>query len=600
MSKRFLPVNKKDMDERGWKELDVIIVTGDAYADHPSYGAAVIGRVLENAGFRVGLIPQPDCQRLEDFRRLGRPKLFFGVTAGNLDSMVANYTANKNHRRNDDYSAGGKPNLRPDRASIVYTNRIKEAFPDIPVVLGGVEAGLRRLAHYDYWSDKVRRSILLDAKADILVYGMGEKQVLEIAERLKRGHDIRTLDNIRGTVVVRNKIDALEDYIEIPPFEEVADNKDKFNEAFRILYSEFDPLRGKAIVQKHRDRFAVQFPPALPLTTEEMDGVYLLNYARAWHPAYDKDGGVPGFETVRFSIIAHRGCPGECSFCSLYMHQGRIIQSRSRESILKEAKSLAERDDFRGTITDIGGPTANMYKAECKFWKAKGACVDKKCLIPAKCKELKLGDDETLKVWKAVTQVPKVKHLFIESGVRYDLLVENQSEEYLKELCANHISGQLKVAPEHSEEPVLKLMNKPSFEIYEKFIRKFNDINKRLNKKQYLVNYFISAHPGADLDSALNLSMELMRKRIYPEQIQDFLPLPMTISGCMYYTKKDPFTGKDIYVATALRERKIQRALIQYKQQKNKRYIIEALRRLDKMNLISRFTRIKLNNRQTK
>ena len=577
------------MNERSLEELDVIIVTGDAYVDHPSCGAAVIGRVLEDAGFSVGIIPQPDCQRLEDFRSLGRPKLFFGVTAGHLDSMIANYTANKNRRRNDEHSPSARSYARPDRASIIYTNKIKEAFPNIPVVLGGIETSLRRLAHYDYWSDKVRRSILLDAKADILVYGMGEKQVLEIAKGLKGGRDIRTLDNIKGTVVVRNKIGSLEKYIEIPSFEEASGNKNKFNEAFRLAYAEFDPFRGKTIIQKHASRFVIQFPPALPLTTEEMDRVYGLNYARAAHPVYDKTGGVPGFEAVRFSIISHRGCPGECSFCSLYMHQGRIIQSRSCESILKEVKDLIGRADFRGTITDIGGPTANTYKAECEFWKDKGACKDKKCLLPSKCKNLKLGNDETIKLWKAVMRLPKVKHLFIGSGVRYDLLLDKSSEGYLKELCANHISGQLKVAPEHSDESVLKLMNKPSFKIYEKFVEKFDAMNKSIGKNQYLVNYFISSHPGATLESALKLSLELMDKHVHPEQIQDFIPLPMTISGCMYYTKKDPFTERDIYVAAGLRERKTQRALMQYKQEKNKVYIVEALRRLNKMSLMGRF-----------
>ena len=582
---KFLPISKKEMSERRWNECDIILVTGDAYVDHPSYGTAIIGRVLEDAGFRVGIIAQPDWKGLEDFKKLGRPKLFFGVTAGNLDSMVANYTANKKIRNDDDYSPGGSAHLRPDRASIVYTNKIREAFPDIPVILGGIEASLRRLAHYDYWSDNVRRSILLDSKADILVYGMGERQTLEIAERLKNGADAKSLDNIRGTVIAQSGIDNLTDYILIPSFEEILSDKDKFNDAFKMIYSESDPIRGKTIVQKYGDRFVVQFPPAQPLTREGMDKIYLLDYARNWHPIYDKAGGVPGFETVRFSIISHRGCPGECSFCSLYLHQGKIIQSRTPESILKEIKIISELENFRGTITDIGGPTANLYKAECSKWAEEGSCRDKKCLVPAKCKNLKLGYDETIKLWKETGRIPKVRHVFIGSGVRYDLLTEKYSDEYLKTLCSNHVSGQLKVAPEHSEERLLKLMNKPSFKVYEKFVERFNNINNNLNKKQYLVNYFISGHPGSRLEDALNLALILKSKRLSPEQIQDYLPLPMTASACMYYTEKNPFTDKKVYVAKGLRERKLQRALIQYLNPENRKYIIEALKNMNKTNL---------------
>ncbi len=585
MNKTGLPISKKEMEDRGWKELDIILVTGDAYVDHPSYGAAVIGRVLKDAGFKVGIIPQPDWRERDDFVKLGRPRLFFGVTAGNLDSMVANYTANKRIRSDDDYSPGGRAGLRPDRASIIYTNKIREAFPNMPIALGGIEASLRRLAHYDYWSEQVRRSLIMDSKADILVYGMGEKQVLEIAERLKRGEEVKSLDGIRGTVVIRNKIDNLNDYMEIPSFEDVQADKDKFNEAFRLTYLESDPIRGKTIVQKHKDRFVIQYPPALPLTTGELDRIYLLGYMRDWHPIYDKLGGVPGFETVRFSVISHRGCSGGCHFCSLYLHQGRIVQSRSPGSIIEEINVIANQKGFKGTITDIGGPTANLYKAECSLWEKRGACKDKKCLVPERCKNLKLGYDETIELWDEVKKIPKVKHVFVSSGVRYDLLIDKESDEYLKSLCADHISGQLKVAPEHSEKKVLELMNKPQFATYEKFTRRFSDMNKRLNKKQYLVNYFINAHPGSTLEDALNMSLELRKRHIHPEQIQDFIPLPMTVSGCMYYTEKNPFTGKRVHVARGLRERKIQRALIQYKNPGNKRYIVEALKKLKRMDL---------------
>jgi len=588
MNDKFLPISMEDLARRGWKDLDIILVTGDAYVDHPTYGTALIGRVLENAGFSVGVIAQPDWKNADDFKRLGRPKLFFGVTAGNLDSMVANYTANKKVRRDDDYSAGGKPFKRPERASIIYTNKIREAFPGVTVVLGGMEASMRRLAHYDYWSDTVKRSILLDAKADILVYGMGEKQTLEIAGRLRNGEDKNQLYGIKGTVIVKNRFDGLKDHTEIPSFEEVAKDKDKFIHAFKKAYSESDPYNGKTIVQKHAERYVLQFPPALPLTTEEMDRIYSMDYARNWHPVYKKEGGIPGFETVRFSVTSHRGCPGQCHFCSLYLHQGRIVQSRSPESILEEIGLLTSLKGFGGTITDIGGPTANLYKSDCNFWRKEGACKGRSCLVPSKCKNLKLGYDETIALWDKCRGIPKVKHVFIGSGVRYDLLADKSSDEYLKKLCQNHVGGRLKVAPEYCDDTILKLMNKGSFKTYEQFVGRFNEMNRRVNKKQFLVNYFINAHPGTRLKDALNLALLLMQKHIYPEQIQDFIPLPMTVSGCMYYTEKD-IAGNTIYVAKGERERKLHRALIQYNQPQNKRYVIEALTALNKLDLKKKF-----------
>ncbi len=589
MNNDFLPICKKDMESRRLNELDVILITGDAYVDHPSYGTAVIGRVLEGAGFTVGIIAQPDPSRLDDFTRLGRPGLFFGITAGNLDSMVANFTANKKPRSEDDYSPGGRKGLRPDRAVIVYTNKIRQAFPGAVVVIGGLEASLRRLAHYDYWSDTVKRSILLDSKADILVYGMSERQILEIARRLKNNESVKSIEAIPGTVFVKNKVDDLKNYEEIPPFEEASKDKDKFLSAFKAVYSENDPVRGKVIVQKHGTRFVVQYPPAKPFTANELDRIYGLNYARRWHPIYDKEGGVPGFETVKFSIISHRGCAGECSFCSLFMHQGRIVQSRSRESILNEIIKISQDKNFRGTITDIGGPTANLYAARCAEWNGSGACAAKKCLIPKICKNFELGYRETIKLWEDALKIPGVKHVFVGSGVRYDLLTDKFSGEYFQALCKNHVSGQLKVAPEHCEESILKLMNKPGFDVYESFVRRFRSVNKRLRKKQYLVNYIISAHPGATLEAALALSLKLMKMNIYPEQIQDYLPLPMTASGSMYHTEKDFFTGMPIHAAKGERERKLQRALIQYKNPENKRYVVEALRALNKTALAKRF-----------
>jgi len=452
-----------------------------------------------------------------------------------------------------------------------------------------MEASMRRLAHYDYWSDKVRRSLLVDSKADMLVYGMGEKQILEIARRLKNGEDKNSLSNIRGTVIIRNSEDGLKDYILIPSFEDIAGNKDKFNEAFKIIYSEADPVRGKTIVQKHGGRFVIQYPPAPPLTTEEMDRIHSLTFRRDWHPVYDKEGGVPGFETVRNSIISHRGCAGGCNFCSLYLHQGRVVQSRSIGSVVKEISAIAKYKKFRGTITDIGGPTANMYMATCHLWKGVGACRDKKCLVPEKCKNLKVGYDYSIRLWKELGKIPGVKHVFVSSGVRYDLLTDSYSDEYMRELCAHHVSGQLKVAPEHCVDSVLELMNKPSFKIYEKFIDRFENINKKLGKKQYLVNYFIAGHPGARLRDALELAVYLKKHNIHPEQVQDYIPLPMTVSACMYYTEKDLFTGRRIYVAKNPSERMMQKALLQYKNPRNKKYIRKALTMLHRDNLFPCF-----------
>lgn len=585
----FLPISKKDMTRRGWSSLDIVLVTGDAYVDHPSYGAALIGRVLEGAGFKVGIIAQPDWHTLDDFKILGRPRLFFGVTAGNIDSMLARYTANKKIRNVDDYSPGGQAFLRPERASIIYTNKLKQAFKGVPIVLGGIEASMRRLAHYDYWSNKVRRSLLVDAKADILVYGMGEKQVIEIASRFKQSIGAPDLSNINGTVVVAKTLDGVKDYVLSPSFESMAKDKNAFNAAFKIICSESDPLSGKAVVQQCGDRFLVQNPPASPLTASEIDGIYALPYMRAWHTVYDKDGGVPGFATVQHSITSHRGCAGGCSFCSLGLHQGRIVQSRSTRSIAKEISVIAKEKTFHGTVTDIGGPTANLYMATCALWEKTGACRDKQCLVPEKCKNLKLGYEHSIRLWKELKKVPRVQHVFVGSGVRYDLLIDHYSDAYLDELCASHVSGQLKVAPEHCSAPVLKLMNKPAFDKYPRLISRFEAASKRAGKRQYLVNYFITAHPGARLCDALELAVYLAKNHIHPEQVQDYIPLPMTTSGSMYYTEKDPYTGKKIYVAKTQGERAMQRALLQYKDPRNKKHVRQALKILHKEGLKNLF-----------
>ncbi|MFH1283378.1 MAG: YgiQ family radical SAM protein [bacterium] len=542
----FLPISKSDMIKRGWDECDIILITGDAYVDHHSYGASVIGRVLESASFKVGIISQPDWRTTDDFKKLGCPKLFFGITSGNVDSMVANYTAKKRPRQTDLYSPLNKSGLRPDRATIVYSNRIKEAFKGIPIVLGGVESSMRRLAHYDYWNNAVRRSIILDAKADILVYGMGEKQIVEIAKRISNGEKIQEINNIRGTVIVRNNYDYLDNCIEIPSYEEVKEDDVKFNQAFVSFYKELSPNNGKPVAQKHGNRFVIQLPPPLPLTQKELDKIYDLPYMRNPHPIYNKHNGIKGFEVVQTSIVSHRGCPGECNFCELGIHQGRIIQSRSEKSILNEAEKITNQGYFHGTISDVGGPTANLYKASCKLWKKGITCNNKNCLVPIRCKNLILGYNESIDLYSKISKLKNINHVFISSGFRYDLLAEPFAEKYFESLCRNHISGQMKVAPEHVSSKVLKLMNKPDFSVYERFVKKFYALNRKLKKKQFLVNYFILAHPGSTNTDESLMKSYWRSTRIRPEQVQDFTPLPMTASSCMHYTHKNPFTGKNI------------------------------------------------------
>lgn len=566
----------------GWGELDVVIISGDAYVDHPAYGAAVIGRVLEAEGFKVGVIAQPDFTGTAAFKNLGKPRLFFGITAGNMDSMLANYTAHKRRRAADDYSPGGRPGLRPDHATVVYANRVREAYKDVPIVLGGIEASLRRFAHYDWWKDEVKRSVLLDSRADILVYGMGETQIVDIARRVAAG---QALSGIPGTAVVAKGLDDAENIVEIPSYEDVRADPDRFNEALVRISENQDPFRGAAIAQRHANRYVVQYPPALPLRGRELDRIYELPYAYAWHPAYDKEGGVPGFETVRFSITSHRGCPGDCSFCGLSLHQGRIVASRSEASIIKEAAAMSRRHDFRGTINDVGGPTANLYGASCKKWEQSGACRKRHCLAPSPCRQLDPGFQKGLSLYKKLAALPGVNHVFIESGLRHDLLVDDRSRAYLEGICKRHISGRMKVAPEHSVPHVLELMNKPDFSVYEKFSRLYRSVSKKAGKDQFLVNYFISAHPGCTLEDTLSLTLKLKELGIHPEQIQDFIPLPMTLSGAMYHTEKDPLTGKGLHVAKTFRERKMHRALIQYRNPKNTPLVREALKILKKEHL---------------
>jgi len=608
MNKYFLPVSPSELKALNISELDIVIITGDAYVDHPSYGVAVIGRYLEHYGFKVGIIAQPDWRSTDDFKKLGRPKLFFGITSGNVDSMIANYTANKKPRSNDDYSPGGKAGMRPDRALIVYSNRVREAYPDMPIVLGGIEASLRRLSHYDYWDDKVRRSVLVDAKADILVYGMGERQILEIAQRLRKDVETRhfasqgvdenrfketqgiaslqeTLSGIRGTAVIHKEISSIKDVVALPSFEEVSADKEKFSQAFLKIYANMNPVSVKALVQKHADRFVVQYPPAVPLNISEMDLIYNLPYVRNWHPVYQAAGGVPGFETVRWSIVSHRGCCGECNFCALYLHQGRIVQRRSHASILSEARILAADPKFGGTITDIGGPTANMYAASCKLWQKNNFCSHRKCLTPQKCENLGLHYEDTLQLYRELRKIPKVRHVFVGSGLRFDLMVDDYAREYLEEICRYHVSGLIKVAPEHCSNEVLRLMNKPGFNVYEKFVELFKRTVAKIGKKSFIVNYFLVSHPGCTLREALNLALYLAKRKVKPEQIQDFIPTPMTVSSCMHYTGKNPFTGKPVYTAKTEKERKTQRALAQYNKPENKPLVMAALKELNSLHV---------------
>ncbi len=588
MKSDFLPISKEDMRRRGWDRLDVILITGDAYVDHPAYGAAVIGRVLEAAGFRVGIIAQPDWRRIDDFTRLGRPRLFFGITSGNVDSMVANYTANKRPRKSDTLSPGGRVGLRPDRSLIVYANRVRQAFKDVSIVIGGIEASMRRLAHYDYWENRVRRSILFDARADILVYGMGERQVVTVARHLEGGLPLDSLGPVPGTGVIRKDTAGLSAFIELPSFEAVADSHEKFNLAFQRYYAEQNPMTAQIVVQAHGDRVAVLYPPPGPLSSIELDAFYEYGYTRRWHPVYEQRGGVPGLETVRHSLITHRGCTGECNFCSLYFHQGRMVQSRSADSIAREVRRLVQDPDFHGTITDMGGPTANLYGADCPRWRKKGFCPDRRCMVPKTCPHLDSGEQKSLDLYRRIRNMEKVKHAFVQSGFRYDLF-DTGTDASLEELCRYHVSGQMKVAPEHVSDGVLDAMGKPHRSVYEAFVNRFDRINAKLPSRCYLVNYFISAHPGSTLKDALQLALYLIDHGIHPEQVQDFIPLPMTMSGAMYHTGSHPFTGAPLYVARSFRERKMQRALIQYRNPSSAPLIRKALTALHANHLSGRF-----------
>lgn len=583
---RFLPIDYDDMKKRGWDEVDFVYVSGDAYVDHPSFGASIITRVLESHGFRIGFLAQPDWQSKEAFMRFSRPKYGFLVSSGNIDSMVAHYTVAKKRRSTDAYSPGGKAGLRPDRAVIVYCNRIREAYGDIPIIIGGLEASLRRFAHYDYWDNKIRRSILFDSQANLLIYGMGENQVVEIAERLRNGEPVSSIRDVRGTCYACDTTETPLYGAECPSFENVCASKREYAVACRIQQDEQDYIRGKLIKQKHGKKMLVQNPPMPPLTTEELDRVYALPYVRTYHPIYEKDGGVPGIEEVRFSITHNRGCFGACNFCSIAFHQGRFVTCRSHESVIEEAKKLTELPDFKGYIHDIGGPTANFRLPSCEKQLKAGLCKGKKCLAPKPCPALIADHSDYLSLLRKVRKLPKVKKVFIRSGIRYDYMLKDESDEFFRELVRYHVSGQLKVAPEHCSAAVLDKMGKPHIEAYIEFSKKYFELSKSNNKQQYLVPYLMSSHPGSTLNDAIELALFLKKRSIRPEQVQDFYPTPGTISTCMFYTGLDPYTMKEVYVAKLPQEKAMQRALLQYYDPSKREIIEKALKKAGRFDLI--------------
>ncbi len=582
----FLPISLEDMKKRGWEQLDFIYVSGDAYVDHPSFGHSIITRLFEYLGFKVGMISQPDWRSKEDFTRFGVPKIGFLVSSGNIDSMVNHYTASKKKRNDDVYSPGGKAGHRPDRAVIVYCNRIREAYGDVPIIVGGIEGSLRRFAHYDYWDDRVRNSILIDSSADLLIYGMGEKPIMDIANLLSYGKKIKDIKDLKGTCYISDDLCGLENYIELPTYEQVSSDKMEYAKAFKVQFEEQDPIRGQGMVQKHGVKYVVQNPPAMPVTTEELDLVYSLPYMRAIHPVYKKTGGIPAFNEVEFSITAHRGCFGGCSFCALNFHQGRIIQPRSEESIVKEAELFTKAPAFKGYVHDVGGPTANFRKPSCKKQLKYGVCKDRQCLYPTPCPNLEVDHTEYVRLLGKLRKIPGIKKVFIRSGVRYDYLLCDKNPEFFNELVKHHISGQLKVAPEHVSNKVLEQMGKPTRELYDKFVDKYFDINKKNNMNQYLVPYLMSGHPGSDLHAAIKLAEYIRDMGYNPEQVQDFYPTPGSLSTAMYYTGINPLTSKKIYVPKSFDEKSMQRALLQFRNPKNYTLVYRALINAGRSDLI--------------
>ena len=581
----FLPISRRDMNERGWEQLDFVFISGDAYVDHPSFGPAIICRLLEKHGYKVGIIPQPDWHSTKDFDRLGKPRLGFLVSAGNMDSLLNKFTAAKKVRHQDAYSPGGRAGYRPERATIVYCNRLRELYPDVPIVIGGIEASLRRLAHYDYWTNALRRSILVDSQADLLIYGMGERAILEIAADLQQGVAVENIQDVKGTCYRVPSKDYAWDYLELPSFAEVCRDKLKFAEAFKLEYLEQDPIRGRRLLQQNDEWCVVQNAPALPLGEEQMDEVYGLPYMRTWHPIYDKMGGVPAIQEVQFSLVSQRGCFGGCNFCAIISHEGRIIQRRSHASLIREAKILTKMKGFKGYIHDVGGPTANFRRTSCDGQLKRGTCRGKPCLSPVPCRQLVADHSDYIKLLRELRSLPGVKKVFVRSGIRFDYLLLAK-DDFLRELCEHHISGQLKIAPEHISDRVTELMGKSNREVYLRFVEKFRRMNEKLGKKQYLVPYFMSSHPGSELSDAIELAEFIRDMGYHPQQVQDFIPTPGTISTCMYYTGIHPLTGEKVYTAKSYEEKKMQRALMQYWLPKNHDIVRKALHMAHREDLI--------------
>ena len=583
----YLPVCREDMDRRGWDACDYVYVSGDAYVDHPSFGPAIISRLLEARGYKVGIIAQPDWKDPESIRILGKPRLGFLVSAGNMDSMVNHYSVSKKRRQQDSYTPGGVMGKRPDYATVVYCNLIRSVYKDAAIIIGGIEASLRRLAHYDYWSNKLKRSILLDSQADLISYGMGEHSIVEIADALNSGIDIKDITFIDGTVFKTRNLDIVYDYKMLPDYQELKDDKRVYAKSFFVQYSNTDPVLGKRLVEPYYGKeFVVQNPPAKPLTQEEMDEVYALPYMRNYHPCYEADGGIPAIREIKFSLISNRGCFGACSFCALTFHQGRIIQARSHESLVEEAKLLTEEPDFKGYIHDVGGPTANFRFPACEKQLTKGACPNRQCLFPEPCKNIRADHSDYISLLRKLRSIPKVKKVFIRSGIRFDYVLADKNRAFLRELCEYHVSGQLKVAPEHVADAVLKRMGKPQNSVYMQFVREYKEMNKKIGKEQYLVPYLMSSHPGSTLKEAVELAEYLRDLGYMPEQVQDFYPTPSTLSTCMYYTGLDPRTMEEVYTPHNPHEKAMQRALIQYRNPKNYDLVKEALIKAGRTDLI--------------
>ena len=583
MAKGFLPVTAEEVKKLGWDAPDFVYVTGDAYVDHPSFGLAIISRVLEANGYKVAMLPQPDWHSCEDFKRFGRPKIGFLVTAGVIDSMVNHYTAAKKRRSEDAYSPAGKADCRPDRATAVYSNRIREAYGSIPIAIGGVEASLRRFAHYDYWDNRVRNSMLVDSCADVLMFGMGERSILRVAEWMKSGRDFSEM-RIPGTCVMAKEVP--EGFIEMDAMETVASDKTAYAKTFMVQYDHQDPVRGKPLAQKHGRRYLLQNVPDMPLTRAEMDAVYALPYKRAWHPMYDKMGGIPAIQEVQFSISSVRGCFGSCNFCALTFHQGRIVTSRSKESIIKEGKLLTTLPGFKGYIHDVGGPTANFREPACAKQLKCGACRDRQCLYPQPCKNLKADHREYMEILRSLRELPNVKKVFVRSGIRYDYVLKDAKSGFLAELVRHHISGQLKVAPEHISPRVLAYMGKPDADVFEDFVHRYKQANENARMDQYLVPYLMSSHPGSTLDDAVALACYLKKTGLRPEQVQDFYPTPGTMSTTMFYTGIDPRDMKKVYIPSDPKEKAMQRALMQYFIPTNHKIVMEALKKAGREDLI--------------